>query len=228
MGEDGPARAPTSEAVPGRASRTVLVVAPTADGRAELAQLLAGRRALRIIAAAPGCALAAQIESIRPDVLVVDLGPTPGRIELDALLRRTLPTGIVALADDARGALGAPSGAGRALLPRRATADQLGAAVEAVLAGLVVTHANALHAVRPPRRRPSAPDEPVALDALTAREIDVLGMMAEGLGNKSIAARLGISAHTVKFHVAAILAKLGASTRTEAVTRGLRRGLIMI
>jgi DNA-binding NarL/FixJ family response regulator len=53
-------------------------------------------------------------------------------------------------------------------------------------------------------------------------------MLAEGLGNKNIAYRLGISEHTVKFHVSSVIAKLGASGRTEAVTIGIRRGLIMI
>ena len=63
---------------------------------------------------------------------------------------------------------------------------------------------------------------------LTAREMEVLGMLADGLGNKIIAARLGISAHTAKFHVASIMAKLGAGSRTEAVTIGMRRGLVVI
>ena len=63
---------------------------------------------------------------------------------------------------------------------------------------------------------------------LTAREVDVLELLAEGLPNKAIAARLGISDQTVKFHVAAILAKLGATNRTEAVRRGVRGGLITL
>jgi len=61
---------------------------------------------------------------------------------------------------------------------------------------------------------------------LTARELAVLRLVAEGLGNKEIAARLDISAHTVKFHVASVLAKLGAQSRTEAVSTGLRTGLL--
>jgi DNA-binding NarL/FixJ family response regulator len=65
-------------------------------------------------------------------------------------------------------------------------------------------------------------------EEITARETDVLRMLAEGRVNKDIAARLGISEHTVKFHISSILAKLGASTRTEAVTVGIRRGLIPI
>jgi len=62
--------------------------------------------------------------------------------------------------------------------------------------------------------------------ALTVRETEVLRLMAQGLGNKGIAATLGISAHTAKYHVASVLAKLDAHTRTEAVTRGLREGLL--
>jgi len=72
----------------------------------------------------------------------------------------------------------------------------------------------------------SAPD--VAPEALTPREIEVLVMIAEGLGNRTIAQRLGISEHTVKFHVSAIFAKLGVTSRTEAVKIGIRRGLIML
>jgi two-component system, NarL family, nitrate/nitrite response regulator NarL len=65
-------------------------------------------------------------------------------------------------------------------------------------------------------------------EALTAREIEVLELMAEGLANKAIAARLGISDQTVKFHVAAILGKLDATNRTEAVRRAVRRGLVTL
>jgi DNA-binding CsgD family transcriptional regulator len=67
-----------------------------------------------------------------------------------------------------------------------------------------------------------------AIEPLTARERDVLQMLSQGLGNKEIAARLKISEHTVKFHIASILGKLGASTRTEAVSVALRRGLILL
>jgi len=90
-------------------------------------------------------------------------------------------------------------------------------------AGLVsvLTAANA-----PPDRSPPADDAPGV--TLTARETEVLQLMARGLPNKIIAARLGISLHTAKFHVAAILAKLNASSRTEAVTLGARRGLVAL
>jgi DNA-binding NarL/FixJ family response regulator len=67
-----------------------------------------------------------------------------------------------------------------------------------------------------------------ALDDLTPRELEVLRMLAEGLGNREMASRLGISDHTVKFHISSILDKLGASSRTEAVTMGIRMGIILL
>lgn len=71
-----------------------------------------------------------------------------------------------------------------------------------------------------------APEPPV--ESLTSRERDVLILLADGLANREIAAALGISEHTVKFHLASIFGKLGASTRTDAVQRGLRLGVIEI
>nr|WP_277922584.1 response regulator transcription factor [Coleofasciculus sp. FACHB-1120] len=73
------------------------------------------------------------------------------------------------------------------------------------------------------RRLPASP-----IQALTPREIEVLGMLALGMGNKNIAKHLSISEHTVKFHVSSIFQKLNASSRTEAVTLGARLGLIML
>jgi DNA-binding CsgD family transcriptional regulator len=65
-----------------------------------------------------------------------------------------------------------------------------------------------------------------AMPGLTAREMDVLRLLAQGMGNKSIARELAISSHTAKYQVASVLAKLGAHTRAEAVSRGIRRGLV--
>lgn len=72
------------------------------------------------------------------------------------------------------------------------------------------------------------PEERGFLEPLTSREIQVLELMAEGLPNKGIAERLGISDQTVKFHVASIAGKLGAANRTDAVRRAVRRGLISL
>jgi DNA-binding NarL/FixJ family response regulator len=113
----------------------------------------------------------------------------------------------------------------RGVLPRDAGAAEIGAAIEAVAAGLIVVHPDAAATLVPAGGAATveAPGQP-----LTAREIEVLRMLAEGLGNKIIATRLGISEHTVKFHVSSIFAKLGAASRTEAVARGARQGLIML
>lgn len=70
------------------------------------------------------------------------------------------------------------------------------------------------------------PEDAQAVEALTPRETQVLELVAEGLSNKAIAARLGVSDETVKFHLASVLGKLGASNRTDAVRRAIRRGLV--
>lgn len=121
-----------------------------------------------------------------------------------------------------------------AVLPNAATGEEILAAVEAALAGLIALPRAALEIFEETLPTQDANRETTALDleplteTLTPRERQVLDMMAEGLGNKEIAWQLQISEHTVKFHVSSILAKLGASSRTEAVTHGLRRGLIMM
>jgi len=106
-----------------------------------------------------------------------------------------------------------------AVLPREAAAEQIVAALYAVAAGLIAIPVEASAAVIP-----VAPE--ASVENLTPREMEALEMLAEGLSNKQIAARLNISEHTAKFHVNSILNKLGAGTRTEAVMRGLRRGLL--
>jgi DNA-binding NarL/FixJ family response regulator len=114
----------------------------------------------------------------------------------------------------------------RGILPAEVEAEQLAAALDAVARGLVAIHPSEIQASRTPGS--SNADFMEAIEPLTARERDVLQMLSQGLGNKEIAAGLKISEHTVKFHVASILGKLGASTRTEAVSVALRRGLILL
>ena len=79
-----------------------------------------------------------------------------------------------------------------------------------------------------PEGEPSSRPVTDLAEELTPRETEVLQMLANGLANKAIAARLSISEHTVKFHVASILGKLGAGSRTEAVTLGIRRGIVLL
>jgi DNA-binding NarL/FixJ family response regulator len=129
---------------------------------------------------------------------------------------------VILLSDDPQWTAEALRAGVRAVLPRELTAAEMVAAVEAAAAGLVVLHPRDLEALLP------AAHAARPVEALSPREIEVLGMLAEGIGNKEIAARMGISEHTVKFHVAQIMGKLRAGTRTEAVMLGVRMGLIMV
>ena len=104
-----------------------------------------------------------------------------------------------------------------AILNRDAPAEQILHAVKGVTAGLLIFDGFSFP-------QPDPGDELVA--ELTPREIQVLQLLAEGLVNRDIAERLNISEHTIKFHIGSILGKLQASSRTEAVTRGIRSGLI--
>ena len=106
----------------------------------------------------------------------------------------------------------------------------MAAALRAVAEGLVVLDGALADLLLPPADDDPADPAPGGepLEPLTPREVEVLQLLSEGLSNKLIAGRLGVSEHTAKFHVAAILGKLHAGSRTEAVTIGVRRGLIMI
>ncbi len=117
-----------------------------------------------------------------------------------------------------------------AALLRDATTEEIVAAMRAVGGGLVTLDRRLAHGALTAIQRVTAPTELAAGagEPLTPRERDVLQLMAEGLPNKLIAARLSISEHTAKFHVSAIMTKLGAASRTEAVTIGARRGLLIL
>lgn len=115
----------------------------------------------------------------------------------------------------------------RAWLAENAAPAEIAAAIVAAGHDLTaLTPAQARQWITPAHQGAEEDFPPV--ESLTPREVQVLRMMADGLGNKQIAAQLNISDHTAKFHVAQILAKLGAATRTEAVAIGMRRGLVPI
>ena len=167
-------------------------------------------------------AVAQYAAQLQPDVVLLDLeNETPAR-ESD-----TFP--VVALIDEpsADWAAHALRSGVKAILPRDSSMEEILAAIQAAHAGLVLLDAdvtqNLASRIPAPSAQPAA-----ALDDLTPREIEVLRMLAEGLGNREMAARLGISDHTVKFHISSILDKLGAATRTEAVTMGIRMGIILL
>ena len=141
-----------------------------------------------------------------------------------------------------RGELAASGAPGWALIPPDANAAQLKAAVAAAAAGLAAVPAEwaasgAVFDLLAPgnpadhdggRQRLDEDEEAVVQEALTARELDVLTWMARGASNRDIGERLGISEHTAKFHVASVLAKLGAHNRADAVRLGIRSGLVAV
>ena len=117
----------------------------------------------------------------------------------------------------------------RAVLPRDAEGREILAAIEAVYAGLsVVPAASALALAGASARTAPRYTSAVTTTPLSPREGEILALLAEGMGNKIVAARLGISEHTVKTHVASVFHKLGADTRAEAVAIGARSGLILL
>jgi DNA-binding NarL/FixJ family response regulator len=205
----------------------VLVVATSPAVRVGLAALLSGHTGVTVLESAGGpSVLGDAVATIEADVMLLALEPG----EALPLPLRGLPD--AALSAPATVILGdepASTWAGRALrsgaagaLSRTATADQIVAAVMAAAAGLVV---------REPASSPAAPVRaPVPLtsiQSLTARELEILSLLAEGMGNRSIAARLGISEHTVKSHLGSLFGKLGVSSRAEAVASAARLGLIL-
>jgi DNA-binding NarL/FixJ family response regulator len=181
------------------------------------------------------------------DVVLADLeAPTDPEV-LGVLVGALQPRlGVVAIGDtgDGAGAAGTALGAARAIdalaalgvgiLPRDATTEEIVAAIEAAASGLVALDrrlalglAGAV-AAPPATSRSAAGGGEVTGETLTPRELEVLQLVAQGLANKTIAARLRVSEHTAKFHVASIMTKLGAASRTEAVTLAARRGLLIL
>ncbi len=208
----------------------VLVVANSPLARAGLTALLDGADGIALIGQSAGDAdLPDALDIYQPDALIWDMGWEPLQ-NLDRLGEVGAIPVLALIADDATAleAAAALIGAGvRGLLPQAASVEMLAAALVALGQGLVVLPPEIADALRAePTLDADAPDPLV--NGLTPRELEVIHLIAEGLPNKTIAGKLGISEHTVKFHVNAILTKLGAQSRTEAVVRATRLGLIAL
>ncbi|UBF25039.1 response regulator transcription factor [Kovacikia minuta CCNUW1] len=234
----------------------VLILARSVVMRAGLEALISSSSELEVVGSfAVAESLAQQMEQLQPDVVLLEWEAASDRtlpllnpnLDGDAMIRPmdsapdtntpseafrvSASPALVALVDDWQQAtvtealrLGV-----RGILPADATATEIVEAIQAAAIGLTVLHPDlvaALLANLPATTAPALPVDPQ--QALTAREIEVLGMLAEGLGNKAIARRLSISEHTVKFHIGSIFSKLNASSRTEAVILGARQGLILL
>lgn len=163
-----------------------------------------------------------------PDVVLAEItDKRPAALSMAADGAEAVP--LVLLIDDVtRGELVRAIRLGaRAVLPRTAQPGQIRAAVEAAAAGLTAFGPDEMDLLIPVANGDEYEHE-VTLEPLTEREVEVLALMAQGLANKNIADRLKISEHTVKFHVSSILSRLAASSRTDAVTKGMRAGLLVI
>jgi two-component system, NarL family, response regulator YdfI len=205
----------------------VLIAAASGVIRAGLESLLRSSANLEVVGSAPDLeSLASAVEREQPDVVLADL-----ELQQDGLPRELPgPAAVVLLAPGPAGpwiAEALRSGV-RAVLPRDVPASEMIAAVEAAAAGLIALHPADLNTLLPALPRVDRTPPMDSGEALTPRELEVFAMLAEGAGNKAIAWKLGISEHTVKFHVASIMSKLNATSRTEAVSIGIRRGLIML
>ena len=188
-----------------------------------------------LLSVAPASTLIYRALSDEPDAIVIateDFGSVAGRNDSDLIeVFSSTPTVLLS------GQIGplvrkrAAAFRIRSVLPLQVTSDQLLAAIQATVAGLAVTLEPILQTEDAYAASDTADGIELAgrlAEHLTARETVVLRLIALGLGNKEIASRLDISEHTAKFHVSSILAKLGAASRTEAVSIGMTRGLVAI
>ena len=206
----------------------IVIIAGWASVRAGLRAMLADAEDCEIVGEAAGSPeLERLLIEAAPEVVLCDTAAT------DALRVIEIMSGegaaLVLLGDD-RSEYQLLADAilpGWAYLRKEADRIEILGAIRAAGAGLIALdrHSDWIPGAAFPL---SNQEDPPPDGTLTAREREVLQQMAQGLPNKQIAARLNISQHTVKFHVASILAKLGASSRTEAVTTGARRGLVSL
>jgi DNA-binding NarL/FixJ family response regulator len=172
--------------------------------------------------------LVEELDIFQPDALVFDLGWEPEgglagleELALDPEDERLV---VIVLMPDEETAAAAWAAGARGLLLRTTSGERIVAAIQSVAQGLAVIEPDLLAGAWPA----AAPEAPELAEELTPRELEVLQLLAEGLANKAIAQRLAISEHTVKFHVNAIMSKLGAQSRTAAVVQATRLGLIML
>ena len=203
----------------------VLVAADSPVVRAGLAALIAQIPSFSLAGSVDPETLAEHVPALQPDVVLIEWRPA-SHDGLNALLESGPPFVMLVEEEDAAAIAAALRAGLRAVLPRHASTVEIKAAIEAAAEGLVVLHPEIMTAIQftKPARKASA-----ELDAaLTAREIEVLRLLAEGLANKNIAWKMGISEHTVKFHIASVFSKLHVSTRAEAVATGMRQGLILL
>jgi DNA-binding NarL/FixJ family response regulator len=203
----------------------LLLVGDDPLARGGLGALLGGEPDLTLVGEASAEeSLRDAVAATEPDAVLWDLGPTSasaGSLERAAELGDCPFVALVGDPDLARDALAAGASG---VLPRNAPPSRLAAALTAAASRLVVLDGSLAESLL----RPRPPARAELVEELTPREQEVLELLAQGLTNKAIAERLGVSDHTAKFHVNSILGKLGAGTRTEALVLAARLGLIAL
>jgi DNA-binding NarL/FixJ family response regulator len=214
----------------------ILIVADDPLARTGLALLLEQQGDCQIVGQVDSQVdLLAGLDTYRPDVILWDLGWEPdlsnqaNRPEADKTVLENLVDleeaefPVLLLLPDEAQAVDVWRPGRRGLLLRETSPDVILVALRAVVAGLAV-----LDPAMGAALMPSVPSPTPLVEDLTPRELEVLQRLAQGLSNKAIAHQLKISEHTVKFHVNAIMTKLSAQSRTEAVVRATRLGLILL
>lgn len=215
-----------------------LLVLPCVDStaRSSYFQALRGAPGVDLLRVALPSTLLFRVHSDNPDAIVIVTEESfPGAWENNGALKEVFsetPTVLLAARLSAAITRRASRLLIRTVLPLVITTHQLIAAITATVAGFAVTlpqpsspAGDEIDGIHP---EPNNPAQLSPAEHLTAREVEVLRLVALGYGNKQVAAQLNVSEHTVKFHVSSVLAKLGARSRTEAVTIGILRGLVAI
>jgi two-component system, NarL family, response regulator YdfI len=212
----------------------VFIVAASPLARSGLQQLLASPD-IEVVGSAVDLDSATGLLSdpeAEPDVIVVDASRDSGATLANLSggpsdIASDIPIVVLESSESAAAGSDLLRQGARAVLPAGVSPGELIAALRAVASGLIVLHPSTIAAIPHAAVSTSRVTEEW-VEPLTRREKEVLQMLAAGLGNKEIAAKLNISDHTAKFHVGSILGKLGVSTRAEAVATGIRRGLVLL
>ena len=215
----------------GNGAIRVLAAGSSAVRRAGLEAIVNRIPRLKLVGSVPLLSgIFAQVRTLQPDVIVADFDRPDPQFIVNISQTAAARQSVVALIDAPTVAWTAHAlriGV-KAILQRDAPSEEIACAIQAAHAGLILVDSAVMQDLARHVHVEDSESLLETLDELTPREIEILRMLAEGLGNKQIAAQLGISEHTVKFHISSILDKLGASSRTEAVTSGIRMGLILL
>ncbi len=209
----------------------MLVLAPYPTVRAGLRAVVESDPSFAVAGEADGVdALLGQMDALAPDVVLLDPGADVDVLfeALEPMLSGRLLPPLVLIGSDVNLVNDAIESGMQGFLLPDANADEITAALRAAINGLTAIDSRAVRLLLQRSSVEPAPPLEGEYEALTPREREVLQLIAQGLPNKTIAVELGISEHTVKFHVGSILAKLDASSRAEALARAARVGLIVL